>query len=145
VPVEFRGNTGAPIQQLFVANGVAIEIDCSSTNTARLRSSAEDGFAKSVFSEDHATSTDGDGIVEDADDQSTTMQYSLDTDFDFNNLIVLTEVAVGNSGQPGIYEGTFAHTTNFALSNVVTGVYLASINTNTSPGNCVFVGTTQRD
>ena len=74
----------------------------------------------------------------------------LDRNFDFNNLVVLTSVdnvaaTPENTGDPGLYLGHFAHTTQTSTAQEVTGVYQASINVNTSPGNCVFIGNINRD
>jgi hypothetical protein len=159
VPVEFRGNTGAPVQLLFTGNGMTIEIDCSSTNTARLRSTLDDGFAKSTFVRSGENpGIDADGIVDAGDALQIADEYhhrSIDANFDFNNLVLLTTPMGGPAPMvipsdevappDGIYQGTFGHTTQTSTAQEVTGVYLASININTSPGNCVFIANLNRD
>ena len=137
VPTEFRGNSGAPVTVLFNGQGMTVEIDCSSLNVARLRSQQENGFAAATYVNLDDNVNAG-GTPTDSAIGAGQGRESSDNDFDNNDA-----VALSTPGDDDIYQGTFGY--SGSGNQVVTGVYITSINSATAQGNCVFAGNLNRD
>jgi hypothetical protein len=144
VPLEFRGNIGTPTQVLFFANGIAVEQDCTSiaAGQARVRSTAEDGVAASFSA--FLTAAQLGPLEPNAgqNPQNIPAQHiqTADTNFDVNQILFLTGPLAAGAR---VTEGTFSASS--LAQNVTTGVFLSNLGVASPQGDCVYIGTINRD
>jgi len=135
VITEFRGNLGTPLQVLYFANGVAVEQECTNVGVARLRSTAEDGTASTHFASQTLAASTGAPVNVDGG-AGTAAFMASDVDFDVNQFVFLGVAA-------RVTQGVWSHSS--LAQNLSTGVYQSNVGLTSPQGDCVYIGTVNRD